>query len=397
MRFDREGMVAGGEHAMMKVDLAYELRHEPKACDPSALCDALGLLGGPRSYRRQAAGVVVRCCAHDDRTPSLSVTRGDDGTVRARCFACQFSADAIGLTQKVQGGDFREALEVLARISGRHDLLDRIRRGEGPLQTGRPERVRSSKPTSSPIDPDLCARVYGELLDLCPLQAQSPVADYLERRAIFADAQAVGVGALPVAPGAQRALLRHLASRFGGVRSVIDVGLVQGTAGLDLRAPEHLLVIPWRGGDGLVRAIQRRRLDSREPRYLFPPRIAPTEPFGSEFVESARQHIGDDCPIVVTEGALDALARRKIARLTGERLVVVGAPSATTARPEWSAIFDGRHVVVAFDADKSGDEGAVRFAATCLASARLVERERPRWNDWNETLLRMFGAHQGVA
>jgi hypothetical protein len=115
-----------------------------------------------------------------------------------------------------------------------------------------------------------------------------------------------------------------------------------------------------------------------------------------EFVERARRGPKPDEPIVVTEGAIDCLARRKIARCHGEAVQVVAVPSSTTASAEWSALFEGRHVLVAFDPDKSGEEGSSRFAATCLSGALRVERERPRFGDWNDTLLHILRTREGA-
>ena len=37
--------------------------------------------------RRSANGWTARCPAHDDATPSLSVTLGEDGRILVKCFA----------------------------------------------------------------------------------------------------------------------------------------------------------------------------------------------------------------------------------------------------------------------------------------------------------------------
>ena len=37
--------------------------------------------------KRNGAGWIARCPAHDDRNPSLSITEGDDGRVLVRCHA----------------------------------------------------------------------------------------------------------------------------------------------------------------------------------------------------------------------------------------------------------------------------------------------------------------------
>ena len=84
--------------------------------DARALCDALGLLEGHigRGWSKQAGGVMVRCPWHDEKSPSCSVTRGPDGTVRVRCFGCGATGDALTLIAEVQHIDrHRDFVEVL--------------------------------------------------------------------------------------------------------------------------------------------------------------------------------------------------------------------------------------------------------------------------------------------
>ena len=67
--------------------------------DARGLCDALGLLEGKRGkdWHPQAGGAIVLCPWHDERSPSCSVSRGRDGTVRVKCFGCGATGDALTL------------------------------------------------------------------------------------------------------------------------------------------------------------------------------------------------------------------------------------------------------------------------------------------------------------
>jgi hypothetical protein len=113
--------------------------------DPARLCGALGLKG-----QRQAGGMIICCPAHGDRTPSCSVTRGPDGTARVRCFACDFTADALGLVAAVyglpiRGSEFRETLATAAELGGMLSLADELRGG-----VASPNRERPPPPTPEP-------------------------------------------------------------------------------------------------------------------------------------------------------------------------------------------------------------------------------------------------------
>jgi hypothetical protein len=229
--------------------------------------------------------------------------------------------------------------------------------------------------------------VYAALLERCPLASQHDVNAYVhDERMVGADAIAVGLAALPVGHALDQ-LVAELRQQHGP--DALDrAGLGHAER---LSFPGHRLLVPWRDRDGRITTLQRRIVGARGgrdvPPYLFAKgRSVPAAPFGAELYDEAMAFLGD-VPVVVTEGPLDCLARRKLARLEGERIVVLGAPSCTTARSEWAPYFDGRDVVIAFDADEAGDDGAQRFAETCCRGARSVEREHPRGaKDWGDVL-----------
>jgi hypothetical protein len=82
---------------------------------PRALCAALGLEKGAR---RQARGWLVRCPAHEDRSPSCSVICSDKGRTRVHCFGCGLSGDCFVLAAPVLGRDLRREFPELVRELG---------------------------------------------------------------------------------------------------------------------------------------------------------------------------------------------------------------------------------------------------------------------------------------
>lgn len=48
-----------------------------------------------RPMKRADGGWLVRCCAHEDRSPSLSITERDDGVVLLHCFAGCSALDVL--------------------------------------------------------------------------------------------------------------------------------------------------------------------------------------------------------------------------------------------------------------------------------------------------------------
>lgn len=127
-------------------DRAAEIRRE--LSDPRRLVLGLGLGKGAQ---RQAGGFLVRCVDpnHDDRGPSLSITIGPDGTIRAKCFGCPLTGDALTLVALANGLDPRRDFRAVLAEAGRLAGID----VEGAL-AGRSERKAEPSPTPPPAVTD---------------------------------------------------------------------------------------------------------------------------------------------------------------------------------------------------------------------------------------------------
>ncbi len=228
--------------------------------DPVKLCTALRLTD---HAQRQARGLLIRCPAHGERNPSCSVTPGPDGTIRVRCFGCDFSGDALHLIAVVRGlntkiaEDFREVLAEGAAIAGYLTLEDEIR-------AGRPRADR--KPVAAPKPPP--ERPYARTSDVQALwmAAGSPVDDveasgYLVGRRIdpelVASRQLARVIAPPV-PG--WAVYRGQSWVETGHRLVVRMfdadGVLRGARGIRVREGDSPKRLPPTGctSKGLVMA-----------------------------------------------------------------------------------------------------------------------------------------------
>ena len=115
--------------------------------DPVKLCNALGLSKGAKP---QGGGLSICCPVHGERNPSCSVTRGPDGTVRVRCFGCDFSGDALHLVAIVHNlglrSEFKQVLALGAELGGALALRDEILAG-----SRMPERERVAAPEARQI------------------------------------------------------------------------------------------------------------------------------------------------------------------------------------------------------------------------------------------------------
>ncbi len=358
-------------------------------CDPRGLCDALGLLDGPRSWSRQARGVLVRCPWHEERTPSCSVFVGGDGTVAVKCHGCGASGDALSLVAAVRGldlrADFGAVLEECAYLAG-------VRLT--PPSTGYVARPAPA-PRAAPVTlgDDAFAALADALLELCPVEGEVDAWGYLRRRGIAELAR--GWAALPSSATGRAQVRDALVARVGR-----DAWLRSGLAHADgPKAGEwlfgdHRLVIPWRaaGVQGAVVTLQRRLLRApsspSEPRYVVPRGRPATVPYGCE---TALEELGAGMELCIVEGAIDTLAMRLLAGRAGLERATVGIPGVEhwrrCAGPLCGAV-RGCVAVIALDPDAAGERHVAELAAELgKAGAVRVLRSKPvEGKDWCDVL-----------
>lgn len=155
---------------------AIAIRH--RLTDPVKLCRALGLFDGAK---RQSGGLLVRCPSHNERTPSCSVTVGADGTVRAKCFGCDWTADVLGLIAQVRGlslrSDFVGVMAAAAELAGDSPMPHRSASSSRP----KPPEERAYPPR---------AEVLGLMAATVAVNAGADSWEALRGRAIDPDAVA---------------------------------------------------------------------------------------------------------------------------------------------------------------------------------------------------------------
>ena len=77
--------------------------------------DIVDLVGSYMSLRRQGRNFVGLCPWHDDSKPSFKVNPERQSF---KCWVCDIGGDLFSFMMKVEGVDFREALEMLADRAG---------------------------------------------------------------------------------------------------------------------------------------------------------------------------------------------------------------------------------------------------------------------------------------
>lgn len=335
----------------MKPDHAREIR--VALADPRQLCEKLGLTKGAE---RQATGLLICCPAHGDRTPSCSVTRGRDGTIRVRCFACDWTGDALSLVAVVHQldvrNDFREVLLEAAELAGLHQVVDEIR--------GAAEWKPRPAPLAPELGPDPEYPPADEVADVWEAGGDAsgdPVAaKYLDSRRLDPRA-ASELGLLRVLPTADELPMPLPAwARYGAV---------------SWQRSGHRMVVPVYDHTGAMRSLRAWRIEGNAPAKRVPP-------------------VGCKATglLMANRHAVQILRERCAPRRV---LVVEGEPDFATAAVRWSslAIFGvinggwnegfaervplGSEVIVATHHDDAGEKYAALVTKT-VRSRAVVSR-----------------------
>ncbi|MGI9428821.1 MAG: DNA primase [Bythopirellula sp.] len=95
--------------------------------------DIVDLASSYMALRRSGQGYVALCPWHDDSRPSLQVNPARQSF---KCWVCDIGGDVFSLLMRMEGVDFREALEMLAERAG-IELAPRRQQGEQESQFDR--------------------------------------------------------------------------------------------------------------------------------------------------------------------------------------------------------------------------------------------------------------------
>lgn len=332
--------------------------------DARSLCEQLGL--APANAKRQRTGYIVCCPNHGEKNPSCSVSLGPDGTVRAHCFSCQWSGDALSLIARVhdlelRGPKFKEVLILGAELAGLKDLAESLRR-DTPYEP--PER-----PTPPPVDPaaEVKYPAAGEVIalwDACvPVDEDDDVAALLAERGLSVNQ--IRMHNLARALPLRTKHLPRWASYHG--HSWVMTG--------------HRLILPVYDQDGVRRSVRAWRVvDGDTPKRLPPGGHKAAELLlangpALEWLQhsEALHYLPPPMRLVVVEGEPDYLTRATLN--TDEP--VVGLMSGSWHSGFAEKIPSGSRVVVLTHRDAAGDKYAAEVAQSIRNDDVRVLRIEP--------------------
>ncbi len=101
--------------------------------------DIVELVGGYVPLRRQGRGYIGLCPWHDDSRPSMQV---NPERQTFKCWPCDFGGDIFSFVMRIEGLEFREALEMLAERAGIALASSQKQAGQGDNQFERKNLLR---------------------------------------------------------------------------------------------------------------------------------------------------------------------------------------------------------------------------------------------------------------
>ena len=301
--------------------------------------DVVDLVGESLVLKGAGQGSFKALCPfHGEKTPSFYVHRAKQIW---HCFGCDKGGDIFAWTMAMEGVEFSEALEILAKKAG-VEIPKYERKGDD----GR-ERLRAINA--------FARAVYRKYL-ASPLGAVARA--YLDKRGIDdVLAERFGIG---YAPEGWTALCEAAAKKKIGSKELMDAGLAlpsKGRSGTVDRFRNRLM-IPLCDHHGNTVGFTGRVLDPKDsPKYMNSPQTPIYDKsallFGLHLAKAAIKREG--C-VVVVEGNLDVVASHK----AGVEHVVASSGTALTERHIQLLKRYTTTLVFSFDADAAGFAAARR-------------------------------------
>lgn len=322
-------------------DYSQEIRRS--LIDPRRLCAALGLDKG--AERQGAGGITICCPAHGDRTPSCSVTRGPDGTIRVRCFACGWTGDALTLVAQAHDLDvrhnFRDVLLEAAQIAGLHQVVDEIR-GQTKWEPRPLPKLPDPLPENDypPLD---------EVVDVWEAgsKSDSVALEHLAKRRIDLSA-ATQLGLLSVLPHPTEALLPL--PGWARYRST------------SWQESGHRLIVPVVDHMGVMRSLRAWRIEGSAPAKRIPPTgcKATGLMMANRPAVALLKSMGAPKRVVVTEGEPDWTT----ASIRWPHLPIFGIVNGGWTEEFAKRVPLGSEVILATHHDEAGERYAQHVAKT---------------------------------
>ena len=310
--------------------------------------DLVSLIGRYCKLKQRGKSLWGLCPFHKEKTPSFKV---DPELGLYYCFGCKAAGNVFTFLREVEGLEFQEALQRLARDAGID--LSRYRTEGGPTH-GEIERLREVT--------ELATAFYAKCLHKASGAAQAR--EYLQRRRI--SEESVARWRLGYAPAGWDHLLELARSRGYDGRVLEAAGFAVPRTDRDGHYDRfrNRLMFPIRNRSGVSIGFGARALsDEDQPKYLNSPegRLFSKGRCFYGFCE-AREAIRSGKMAVIVEGYTDVIMAHQL----GVEPVVAVLGTALTEDHARTLRALCERVILVFDADEAGQSSATRSIEVLL-------------------------------
>ncbi|MDW8481360.1 MAG: DNA primase [Meiothermus sp.] len=284
------------------------------------------------------------CPFHQEKTPSFYV---NEAKGLCYCFGCKAGGDIFAFLQRIEGLEFREALERLAQEVG----VELPRRGGPP--SARKEALQVL---------ELAQTYFQSHLEGAPL-------DYLQARGLTQ--ASIERFALGYAPPAWDGLLKHLHRHGVSPREALEAGVLVEREGRLFDRFRNRITFPILDPLGRIVGFTARALSPEDhPKYLNSPETALFKKSLLLYAyPQARQSIRERQRAVVVEGLFDAIALHQMGFT--EAVAVLGS----SLSPEQAHLLrraEAAELYLAFDADEAGRRATLQSLNLEIARSFVV-------------------------
>lgn len=307
------------------------------------------VIGTHVRLKRAGRNHIGLCPFHNEKTPSFSVN-AERGFFH--CFGCGVGGTVFDFVMRLEGLNFPEAVQSLARRYG--VTLPETQEPGAPPPGEREAMYRAN---------EFAATFFSHLL--WKTSVGEAARGYLKARAISEEtARAFILGLAPAQPG----VLANALRRRGLLEGAIKTGLIRGDGGALRDLFIGRLMFPIRDAQGRVVAFGGRVLDERLPKYI----NSAESPIYSKArnlygLYEGRQALARADRAIVVEGYFDAIAVSQ----AGFKEVVASLGTSLTVEQLRMLARYTRNVIACFDGDEAGRKASMRALEIFLGAGLL--------------------------
>jgi DNA primase len=313
------------------------------------------VVGAYVPLKQSGRNLKAPCPFHQEKTASFTVSP-EKGIYH--CFGCGEGGDIFSFVMKMEGVDFRQALELLARKAG---VELTARKGESQ-EAG---RLRARL-----LEAHELAVKYFQ----ASLVQNGNALDYVAKKRML-NRETVRAFAIGYAPDSWNALTDFLTKKGFTHQELLQGGLAGQKEGrntiYDLFRGRIMFTISDR--DGRPIGFTARVLDDSLPKYLNTPQTPLYDKSQTIFgLHLAKEAIRSHDEVVLVEGNMDVVASHQ----AGVKQVVAASGTALTLDQLRALSKLTKNIKLAFDADRAGlaaTERAIEMGQTLGLTLRMVE------------------------